>query len=250
MRISPFALSLAVCGLSACDRAPAPNASPDAAPPAAVTAAESAAIDAAAGTPGGAGQGPEAGSIRASGQTGAGSDGDAEWAALEAEIAALPPIRTGPMASVGAEAGGPPVDGELASERRMQRDLPRADGPLWRTLRQTRISIDERTQLYRAAHPASVRAIAGQTVTVRGYMLPLESTDRTAHFLISPYTPVCFFHPPAEPNEVIEVRLSRPIEAGYHLVEVTGTLELADNGEKGLFFVINGGRGRITDRVE
>ncbi|WAC59053.1 DUF3299 domain-containing protein [Brevundimonas sp. SL130] len=247
MRISPFALSLAVCGLSACDRPTPPDA---AAPPAVVTAAESAAINAAAGNPGRAGQEPDVGSISASGQTDAGSDEDAEWAALEAEISALPPIRTGPMASVGAGAGGPPVDGELASERRTQLDLPRADGPLWRKLRQTRISIDDRTQLYRAAHPASVRAIAGQTVTVRGYMLPLESTDRTAHFLISPYTPVCFFHPPAEPNEIIEVRLSRPIEAGYHLVEVTGTLELADNGEKGLFFVINDGRGRIAERVD
>lgn len=164
-------------------------------------------------------------------------------------MAGLPPVQTGPMASVSTP-GGPPVDGELASERQMQLNLPRADGPLWRTLRQTRISIDERTQLFRAVHPSSVRAVAGQTVTVRGYMLPLEPSDRTAHFLISPYTPVCFFHPPAEPNEVIEVRLSRPIEAGYHLVEVTGTLELADNGEKGLFFVINGGRGRIAARVE
>jgi uncharacterized protein len=247
MRLWPFACLFSVCVLSACDGPRAPDAG--AAPPAPVTAGESLAIAAAAGLPARPGQNPQAGSIEASGLAGAVPD-DAEWAALEAEIAALPPIRTGPMASVASGPGGPPVDGELASERLLQRDLPRADGPLWRTLRQTTVSIDERTQLYRAVHPASVRAVAGQTVTVRGYMLPLESSDRTAHFLISPYTPVCFFHPPAEPNEVIEVRLSRPIEAGYHLVEVTGTLELADNGEKGLFFVINGGRGRITDRVE
>lgn len=91
---------------------------------------------------------------------------------------------------------------------------------------------------------------AGQAVTVRGYMLPLEANDRTAHFLISPYTPVCFFHPPAEPNEVIEVRLTRPIEAGYHLVEVTGVLRLENDGEKGLFFSIPDGRGRIVERVD
>lgn len=142
------------------------------------------------------------------------------------------------------------MDLELASERRMQLELPRADGPLWRTLRQTRISIDERTQLYRAVHPAAVRATAGRPVTVRGYMLPLESSHRTTHFLISPYTPVCFFHPPAEPNEVIEVRTRRPVEAGYHLVEVTGVLQLADNGEKGLFFLIDEGTGRIVERIE
>jgi len=185
-------------------------------------------------------------------QTGTGEDGGiyapTDLESLEAELAALPPIRTGPMASV--TVGDDPLAGELASERQMQRNLPRANHPLWTTLRQTRISIDERTQLFRAAHPASVRSLAGSRVTVRGYMLPLESSDRTRHFLVSPYTPVCFFHPPAEPNEVIEVRLSRPIDAGYHLVEVSGVLTLADNGEKGLFFVIDGGQGQVVERIE
>lgn len=157
----------------------------------------------------------------------------------------FPPIRTGPMAANDLS----PRDGELAAERQAQLNLPRADHPLWNTLRQTRISIDESSQLFTASHPAPVRAMAGRRVTVRGYMLPLEATDQTRHFLISPYTPVCFFHPPAEPNEVIEVRLSRPIEAGYHLVEVSGVLRLANDGEKGLFFVIANGSARIIERV-
>ncbi|HYC73825.1 DUF3299 domain-containing protein [Brevundimonas sp.] len=164
---------------------------------------------------------------------------------LDRTLDDLPPIRTGPMAatSIG------PWNDELAAERQAQLNLPRADGPLWETLRQTRIAIDERSQLFTASHPAPVRAIAGRRVTVRGYMLPLEAAARTGHFLISPYTPVCFFHPPAEPNEVIEVRLSRPIEAGYHLVEVTGVLQLANDGEKGLFFVIPEGAARIIERI-
>lgn len=163
---------------------------------------------------------------------------------LDLMLDGLPPIQTGPMAAT----GGPGID-ELAAERQAQLNLPRANHPLWDTLRQTRIAIDEGSQLFTASHPAPVRAMAGRRVTVRGYMLPLEATDRTGHFLISPYTPVCFFHPPAEPNEVIEVRLSRPIEAGYHLVEVTGVLRLANDGEKGLFFVIPEASARIVERV-
>lgn len=143
-----------------------------------------------------------------------------------------------------------PLAAELAEERAMQLSLPTADGPMWQVLRQTRISIDERTQLFEAAHPQSVRAMAGRRITLEGYMLPLQSDLRTRHFLISPYTPVCFFHPPAEPNEVIEVTLTRPIPAGYHRVEVTGVLTLADNGEKGLFFQMNGATARIVERVE
>lgn len=166
---------------------------------------------------------------------------------LAAPWADLPPVSTGPMASQG---GSLPVDEELAAERELQMTLPRADHPLWRTLSATRIWIDEPTQLYRAAHPPEVRRLDGRRVTLRGYMLPLEATTRTRHFLISPYTPVCLFHPPAEPNEVVEVRLSRPIEAGYHLVEVTGRLRLADNGEKGLFFVLDRASARIAQRID
>ncbi|MBX9614076.1 MAG: DUF3299 domain-containing protein [Caulobacteraceae bacterium] len=146
--------------------------------------------------------------------------------------------------------GDDPVAGELALERAMQLNLPTADGPMWRVLRQTRITIDEESQLFEAAHPPSVREMAGRRITLQGYMLPLESDIRTRHFLISPYTPVCFFHPPAEPNEVIEVTLTRPIPAGYHRVEVTGVLTLANDGEKGLFFQMNGARARIVERVD
>ncbi len=153
---------------------------------------------------------------------------------------------SGPMAPQAL--GG--FDDEVRAERAAQRNLPTADGPTWAILRKTRISIDEKSQLYRASHPAEVRALAGRRLTLRGYMLPLEANDRTAHFLISPYTPVCFFHPPAEPNEIVEVRLRRPIAAGYHLVEVSGVLQLADNGEKGLFFVMDAAEGRILQRIE
>lgn len=167
-----------------------------------------------------------------------------EWADFEA---GLPPVRTGPMASQISPAW---QDAELAEERQMQLSLPTANHPTWDVLRKTRVWIDDASQMFRAAHPPEVRRLAGTRMTLRGYMLPLEPDMRTRHFLISPYTPVCFFHPPAEPNEVVEVRLSRPIEAGYHLVEVTGTFQLADNGEKGLFFVIDGGSARIVERVD
>lgn len=134
---------------------------------------------------------------------------DEELADFEA---GLPPIRTGPMATQTSPAY---ADAELAGERQMQLSLPTANHPMWDLLRRTRVWIDEATQMFRASHPPEVRRLAGTRMTIRGDMLPLESDMRTTHFLISPYTPVCFFHPPAEPNEVVEVRLSRPIEAGY-----------------------------------
>jgi hypothetical protein len=148
-----------------------------------------------------------------------------------------------------ASATSDPLAQEMAMERQAQLELPMVRGGLWDTLRTTRISIDEQSQLYQAAHPDAVRRIAGTRIKLRGYMLPLATDERTRHFLISPYTPVCFFHPPAQPNEVVEVHLRRPITAGYHLVEVTGVLRLANDGEKGLFFVLEGAKGRIVERI-
>jgi hypothetical protein len=160
------------------------------------------------------------------------------------------PLSQAAEAADTADVADDPLADELSQDRALQLDLPTADGPMWSILRQTRISIDETTQLFEADHPQAVRALAGRRITLQGYMLPLEADDRTAHFLISPSTPVCFFHPPAEPNEVIEVRLTRPIPAGYHRVEVTGVLTLADNGEKGLFFQMNGASARVVERVD
>lgn len=148
------------------------------------------------------------------------------------------------------ESGRMPIIDELADERALQLTLPTADGPQWAKLRKTSVWIDEPTQLFRARHPAEVRALAGKPFKIQGFMLPLEMAERTTRFLLSPYTPVCFYHPPAEPNEVIEVFLDRPIRAGYHLVEVEGTLSLTDNGEKGLFFQIHKGAARIVQTVD
>lgn len=71
-------------------------------------------------------------------------------------------------------------------------------------------------------------------------MLPLEQESMTRHFLMSRFTPVCFFCPPGDPNEVVEVRTLKPFRAGYDRVKVTGVFSLTNNGEKGLFFRIDG----------
>jgi len=155
-----------------------------------------------------------------------------------------------PELSGNVQPSGTSIDAELSSERAFQRTLPMSNSPLWDRLRQTTISIDESSQLYVAKHPIATRLLAGKTMTFEGFMLPLEPTETTTHFLISPYTPVCFFHPPAEPNEIIEVKLKKPVQAGYDRVEVTGKFGLANNGEKGLFFTLTDATARVTLRVE
>jgi hypothetical protein len=133
-------------------------------------------------------------------------------------------------------AGPDPMADEIRRERALQQTLPQSGDPIWRLLRTTKIIEDERTGYYSAVHPPAVRALDGKTVTITGFMLPIEQEVQTRHFLVSRYTPVCFFCPPGDPNEVVEVRTLNPRPAGYDMVKVTGVFSIADNGEKGLFF--------------
>ena len=84
-----------------------------------------------------------------------------------------------------------------------------------------------------------VKALAGQTITLNGFVLPLDGSDHTKHFLLTRRTPVCMFCPPGEPNEVTEVVAPHPIVWTDKIVTVTGPLSLINKGEKGIFFKID-----------
>ena len=107
---------------------------------------------------------------------------------------------------------------------------------MWVTLATTRIHEDEARGLYTATHSDAVRALIGQTVTLSGFIMPLETTETFRHFILTRYTPVCPFCPPGAPNEVVEVWSSQPISATNDLVHISGKFSLTNDGEKGLFF--------------
>ncbi|MFV0297069.1 MAG: DUF3299 domain-containing protein [Hyphomicrobiaceae bacterium] len=121
-------------------------------------------------------------------------------------------------------------------ERSAQARLPQGQSPLWATLRQTKIGVDDARGIFTARFPPPVKALAGKTVSLSGFIMPLDAQSRGTHFLLSKYTPVCAFCPPGEPNEVVEVRTAKPIAFVEKLVTVTGNFALENNGEKGLFF--------------
>jgi hypothetical protein len=128
--------------------------------------------------------------------------------------------------------------GQAAGERDAQRTLPKSAAPLWTTLSRSKVHEDQRRGLYTIAFTPDVQAMAGRTVTLTGFMLPLDEGSATRHFLLSKYTPVCFFCPPGAPNEVVEVTARRGVKLTGDLVTVTGRFALNNDGEKGLFFRI------------
>jgi hypothetical protein len=128
--------------------------------------------------------------------------------------------------------------GQPPDERAAQMTLPKSQSPAWEKFLQSKVSYNNRTGMYSIAVTPDVKAMAGQSITVNGFVLPLDGSDHTSHFLLTRNTPVCMFCPPGEPNEVVEVVSPHPVAWTDKVVTVTGPLTLINNGEKGMFFKI------------
>jgi hypothetical protein len=113
-----------------------------------------------------------------------------------------------------------------AFEAAAQKLLPKVRDTLWSKLIKCEVSYDDKKDVY------SIQ------VTVRGFVLPMDGSDRTKHFLVSRNTPVCMYCPPGQPNEVVEVLSPKAIEWTDKITTVTGKLSLINDGEKALFFKI------------
>lgn len=129
--------------------------------------------------------------------------------------------------------------GQAAGERSAQQGLPQSKAPLWSTLRKTKITEDSAKGVFAAAFPPEVKALDQTTVTLSGFMLPLDAQARSKHFLLSKYTPVCFFCPPGEPNEVVEVVAKAGVPVTDRMLSVTGRMGLINQAEQGLFFKLD-----------
>lgn len=124
-------------------------------------------------------------------------------------------------------------------ERAVQNGLPIAKGKIWDLLATTKVSLDEEKGEYSAIFPDEVKDLNEQTIKVSGFILPLESSEKFTHFLLSKRTPTCPFCPPGTPTEIIEVYTDTPIEWIDDLVEIEGKFSVIDNKEMGIFFKLS-----------
>jgi hypothetical protein len=128
--------------------------------------------------------------------------------------------------------------GQPADEAAAQKLLPKVHDALWTALTKCKVSYDNKSGNYSIRVTPEVKALDGKKITVRGFVLPMDGSDHTKHFLITRNTPVCMFCPPGQPNEVVEVRASHAILWTDKVAAVTGKLSLINDGEKALFFRI------------
>lgn len=146
------------------------------------------------------------------------------------------------LAAFSKQESPPQAATQPAEERKAQDQLPKSHDPMWALLGKTKIHLEKKEWRYSAEYPDEVKALVGKEVTISGFMLPLESSEKFKHFIISKRTPTCPFCPPGEPNEIADVWMEKPVGWDEDVIKVTGKFELMDNPELGLFFKITGAR--------
>ncbi len=126
--------------------------------------------------------------------------------------------------------------GQPKDERFAQDKLPKSSDPIWKVLGTTKIKSDYAQGYFDAIYSPEVKALVGKEVTISGFMLPLEATEKFKHFILSKRTPTCPFCPPGEPNEIIDIWMAEPVKWDEDTIKVSGKFELMNNRELGMFF--------------
>ncbi len=126
-----------------------------------------------------------------------------------------------------------------SDERAAQNKLPISKDNMWAVLGKTKVSLDEKEYTYSAKYSPEVKALNGTQMTIKGFMLPLETTEKFKHFILSKRTPTCPYCPPGEPNEIIEVFSTKPVKWSENIITVTGKFSLINNQNFGMFFKLD-----------
>ena len=97
-------------------------------------------------------------------------------------------------------------------------------------------NLDYQDDGLRATFSPSILKLAGTTVDIAGFMLPLDADTKQRNFLLVSSPPSCFYHFPGGAAGVVEVISPEGVEATWSPITVTGELVLLENSETGVIY--------------
>ena len=87
-------------------------------------------------------------------------------------------------------------------------------------------------------YDSGIKKLNDTTVTVMGFMFPLEQSKKQKKFLLGPYPLGCPFHYHVGPSQVIEISSTEPIDFSFDPITITGKLKVNYNKETGTFYYL------------
>ncbi|WP_374351507.1 DUF3299 domain-containing protein [Chitinimonas sp.] len=148
--------------------------------------------------------------------------------AAAAFAAGLPNLPAGPAPKPGATFGVTEVTGQ-----------PVADRPgfvSWKALAQ--VQSVQQGDTFTPKFDANLQKLDKKSVKIQGFMLPLGMGEAQDHFILTATPPTCAFCLPGGPEQVIEVKTTKPVKFSYEAVALSGKLELLKNDPMGLYYRI------------
>ena len=112
--------------------------------------------------------------------------------------------------------------------------------PTWDRFNAARITPDMKVGEYRATFPPDLAARDNKPLRLAGFILPLEASTSSAHFMLVRRNTGCPFCPPNAPTEAVEVFSVRPVNYTGAEMAATGRLKLVASSADGLFFRLDG----------
>jgi hypothetical protein len=92
--------------------------------------------------------------------------------------------------------------------------------------------------LIKPVYNKNIKKYNGKTVTLMGYMFPLEQSEKQKKFLLGPYPLSCPFHYHVGPSQVIEINSDQAIDFSFDPVTLKGELRVKFNKETGIFYYL------------
>ncbi len=118
--------------------------------------------------------------------------------------------------------------------------LPQTDKDLWVTL--FGVKYGDWKTVFKPTYTDKIKALNGQKITIKGFLIPLEQKVKHSFFLLSAFPfDACFYCGKAGPESVIEVTVKKPLKDTKTPITITGTLRLNFDNPDHLFYLINDG---------
>ena len=126
---------------------------------------------------------------------------------------------------------------ELDNERAVTRKLEDAGIDVDGLLAKRKAMAEQKRTLGKAVNAT----LEGQTVRMPGYMLPLEFSGKmVSEFLLVPWVGACIHTPPPPPNQIVHVKVDKPVEFGGLFAPVWVTGQMATGAAKKSLYLIDG----------
>lgn len=116
----------------------------------------------------------------------------------------------------------------------------------WSMLSKAKMAVNKKggKEVVEPHYSDGIKALNGKTVSIKGFIFPLEQSGKQTHFLLSPFPPSCPYCLPAGPSQLIEVWMKSPVKFTYGAITVKGRFEILEKQDEiksGMFYRMRDG---------